>query len=370
MKLNFKTFLIIFLVAILGGSVGAYGILELNKTQNLIPQENNPDESKNIINHVDYIDHQEGIYSTVIEKSIDTVVEITTKAEVQTSDFFGRQTTSDATFLGSGVIISDDGYIVTNNHVINGAVDISILLNDGNSYEANIIGTDAKTDLALLKIDAKNLHFAKLVDSNELILGQEVVAIGNALGKGISCSNGIISAINREVTISNYSMTLIQTDAAVNSGNSGGGLFDLSGNLVGVVNAKSSYTQGSTASVEGIGYAIPSNIVSEIVEQLLNNGYVKDRPALGVKIYTSQFNEYYNVEGLVISEVIEGGAAKKAGVKENDIIKAIDGYVVREFSELSKKLETYKIGDTVTLTIERDGNLIEIKVVLQESSLN
>lgn len=370
MKINFKTFLVVFLVALLGGALGAYGINELNKTQNISPSIETVDkqnkEEESITSVVNYAKNESGIYSTVIDNAIKTVVEITTKAEVTSSDFFGRPMTSDATYLGSGVIISSDGYIVTNNHVVKDGFDISVVLNSGESYEAEIIGTDAKTDLALLKINATNLPFSKLVDSDQLMLGQEVIAIGNALGQGISCSNGIISAINREVTISNYAMTLIQTNAAVNNGNSGGGLFDMSANLVGIVNAKSASQLGS-ASVEGIGYAIPSNIVNEIIMQLKDNGYVKDRPTLGVKIYTSEYNSYYNIEGLVVSEVIKGGAADKAGIKENDIIKAIDGDVVKEFSELSKKLDDYKIGDTVTLTVDRNGKLLELKVALQES---
>ena len=366
MKINFKTIIIIFLVAALGGAAGTYGILELNKINN---QNNNIVETTNeeITTQVSYNDVEKTSYAKVIDKAIKSVVEITTQAEVVQQSFFGSYQT-DATFLGSGVIISSDGYIVTNNHVVENAKNVSVTTNDGNNYEAEIIGTDPKSDLALLKIDAKNLVYSKLVDSDKLVLGQEVIAIGNALGEGTSCSNGIISAINREVTINNYSMDLLQTNAELNSGNSGGGLFDMNANLVGIVNAKTSSTVlDGNASIEGVGFAIPSNKVKSIIEDLKDNGYVKDRPTLGVKIYNAEYNSYYNIDGLVVAEVVKGSSAEKAGIKENDIIKAIDGIVVKEFSELSKLLDNYKVGDLVKLSIERDGRLIEIEVTLQEN---
>lgn len=369
MKLNFKSIIIIFLVAMLGGAAGAYGILELNKANNTAisttTSSNTPTTEQ-----ISY-SNNENDYSKVIDKAIKTVVEITTKAEVQSQSFFGGVTTSEATYLGSGVIISEDGYIVTNNHVVESATNVSVSINEGETYEAKIIGTDTKTDLALIKIEATNLPYSKLVDSDQLVLGQEVIAIGNALGNGTSCSNGIVSAINREVTIKNYSMTLIQTNAELNSGNSGGGLFDMHANLVGIVNAKTSSSYFSNeASIEGVGFAIPANTVKAVVKELSDNGYVKDRPSLGVKIYTSQYNEYYGIQGLVVSETIKGSAAEKAGLKPNDIIKAIDGTIVNEFSELAKILDYYKIGDKVTLSVDRDGKLIEIEVVLQESIKN
>ena len=364
MKLSFKNILIIFLVALLGAACGTYAVMEINKQNSVEIVEEKPKEEIHIAQTV--TTDNKNSYSEVIEKSIKTVVEITTEAEVTSSNFFGMTTTSNATFLGSGVIISDDGYIVTNEHVVQSATDVSVTLNNGEKYEAEIVGYDNKTDLALLKIEAKNLQYVELINSDNLVLGQEVIAIGNALGRGISCSNGIVSAIDREVTINNYTMTLIQTNAELNSGNSGGGLFDMNGNLAGIVNAKtSSNIMSNNASIEGVGFAIPANTVKTIVEELLNNGYVKDRPSLGVKIYTS--NGSYTVDGLIISEVIKGGAAEKAGLKPNDDIKAIDGQVVNEFSELAKMLDSYKIGDVITITVEREGKLMEFEVKLQEN---
>lgn len=368
MKLGFKQIIIIFLVALLGGACGTYGIYEL--TYKTVDTNSSNSNTSSITSEVQYSNTTTGVYEAVIEKAIDSVVEITSQSESQAS-YFGQ--TYSSTSLGSGVIISEDGYIVTNNHVVESATNVSVALNNGDTYDATIIGTDAKTDLALLKIDATGLSYSKLVDSDTLKLGQEVVAIGNSLGKGTSSTNGIISALNREVTINNYTMDLIQTNASVNSGNSGGGLFDLNGNLVGIVNAKissSASSSSSNATVEGMGYAIPSNTVSTIVEQLKNNGYVKDRATLGVKVITdSNYLEYYGVtnSGALVGEVVENGAAQKAGIEAGDLIIAINDTKVSSFSDLSKQLDNYQIGDTITITVSRDNQIKDFEVTLEES---
>ncbi len=368
MKLGFKQIIIIFLVALLGGACGTYGIYEL--TYKTVDTNSSSSNASSITTEVQYSNNEAGVYEKVIAKAIDSVVEITSKSENQTS-FFGQSYSS--TSLGSGVIISEDGYIVTNNHVVESATNVSITLNNGETYDATIVGTDAKTDLALLKIDANDLSYSKLVDSDTLNLGQEVVAIGNSLGKGTSSTNGIISALNREVTINNYTMDLIQTNASVNSGNSGGGLFDLNGNLVGIVNAKissSASSSSSNATVEGMGYAIPSNTVSTIVEQLKNNGYVKDRATLGVKIITdSNYLEYYGVtnSGALVGEVVENSAASKAGIEAGDLIIAINDTKVSSFSDLSKQLDNYQIGDKITITVSRNDQIKDFEVTLEES---
>lgn len=373
MKLSFKNIIIIFLIALLGGACGTYGTLVVNKyTSN--DASNTSENSSSVTTEVLYSNQEEGSYAKAINKAIDTVVQISTKATSSTTNIFGQSTTSDATVLGSGVIISSDGYIVTNNHVVEDASEVSVILNNNETYDATIIGTDTKTDLALIKIEATDLAYSSLVDSDTLELGQEVVAIGNSLGKGTSSTNGIISALNREVTINNYTMTLILTNAEVNSGNSGGGLFDMNGNLVGIVNAKimSQTTSSSSTSVEGMGYAIPSNTVKTIVEELMNNGYVKNRATLGVKVITdNSYLEYYGYEdtkGAVISEVVEGGAAEKAGLKAGDIIIAIDGNTIDSFTDLSKELDNYNVGDTVKVTVNRDSKLKEFNVVLAEAT--
>lgn len=373
MKLNFKTIVIIFLVALLGGASGAYGAININKLVGNSQTTESSNSNTSVTTQVLYGDSQTGTYQKAINNAIDTVVQITSEATSVQTNLFGQSVSGSSTSLGSGVIISSDGYIVTNNHVVSDATNVSVLTNDGTEYEATIIGTDAKTDLALLKIEATNLKFASLVDSDTLSLGQEVVAIGNSLGKGTSCTNGIISALNREVTINNYTMTLILTNAEVNSGNSGGGLFDMNGNLVGIVNAKimSNATSSTTSTtVEGMGYAIPTNTVKTIVDELMNNGYVKDRATIGVKVITdSSYLQYYGVsEGALVSEVVENSAASKAGIEAGDVIIAIDDNKVSSFSDLSKYLDNYKVGDTVTITVTRDNHLKDFKVTLEEST--
>ena len=373
MKLNFKTIVIIFLVALLGGAGGAYGAININKLAGNGQATEASTSNSSVTTQVLYSDSQAGTYQNAINNAIDTVVQITSEATSVQTNLFGQSVSGSSTSLGSGVIISSDGYIVTNNHVVSDATNVSVQTNDGTEYEATIIGTDAKTDLALLKIDATNLKYASLVDSDTLSLGQEVVAIGNSLGKGTSCTNGIISALNREVTINNYTMTLILTNAEVNSGNSGGGLFDMNGNLVGIVNAKimSNATSSTTSTtVEGMGYAIPTNTVKTIVDELMNNGYVKDRATIGVKVITdSSYLQYYNVsEGALVSEVVEDSAASKAGIEAGDIIIAIDNNKVSSFTDLSKYLDNYKVGDTVTITVTRDNHLMDFQVTLEEST--
>lgn len=366
MKMNFKSILIIFLVALLGGAVGTYGVIEINKSQEKENVQTVTNQTS-VVEQVLYTNDHTGTYIEAIDKAVNTVVEITTQAEVTSNGFFGPST-SNVTSLGSGVIISADGYIATNNHVVQDATSVNVKLQNGESYEATVVGSDPKTDLALIKIDANNLQFASLVDSNTIKVGQEVIAIGNGLGEGTTSSNGIISALNREVTIKNYTMTLILTNAEINSGNSGGGLFDLNGNLIGIVNAKTSNSGLASASIEGIGYAIPANTVKTITDEILQNGYVKDRATLGVKIYDSSYNYYYNIDGLVISEVVEGSAAEKAGLQAGDIIKSMDGVELSEFSQLARLLDDYNIGDKVNLTIERRGERIQVTCILQDAS--
>ena len=369
MKISFKNILIIFLVALLGGACGTYGVITINNSNNKTV-ESDTSSSNTVTEQVLYSNTQSSSYEKAINKAIDTVVQITTTSTTTTQDYFGQSYSGTSTALGSGVIISSDGYIVTNNHVVSDAENISVELNSGDTYEATIVGTDSKTDLALIKIEATGLSYSSLVDSDTLSLGQEVVAIGNSLGKGTSCTNGIISALNREVTINNYTMTLILTNAEINSGNSGGGLFDMNGNLVGIVNAKisSSSQSSTTATVEGMGYAIPSNTVTKIVNELKNNGYVSDRATLGVKVITdSSYLQYYGVtDGALVGEVVEGGPAEKAGIEAYDVIIAIDNNKVSSFSDLSKYLDDYNIGDTVTITVTRDKQLKEFKVTLGE----
>ncbi len=365
MKLNFKTLIIIFLVGLLGSSVGTFGVMSyFNRNVNGIAGGSNV-----VLNEVEYTSYEKSDYTKVIEKAYDTVVEITctVRSNNNSSFFFFGGGSSTSTSAGSGVILSEDGYIVTNAHVIENIVDedsIEIKLYDGEIVKGKLIGYDTRTDLAVLKIDKNGLPYASLLDSTQLVLGQDVFAIGNPLGLGKSVSDGIISALEKEIYVNNVYLTVIQTNAAVNAGNSGGGLFDNNGNLVGIVNAKRPST--FTTSVEGMGYAIPSNTVLRIVDDLVEYGYVKDRAALGVKVYTT--SSYYSLKGVVVSEVIEGGSAQKAGIEANDIITAIDDQQVNTYADLSKILDSKEIGEVVSVTLLRNDEELKYNVTLQASS--
>ncbi|MBE6108755.1 MAG: PDZ domain-containing protein [Erysipelotrichaceae bacterium] len=295
----------------------------------------------------------------------ESVVEITTES-VMTNSFFSNYVTTGA---GSGVIFTNDGYIVTNNHVIDNSNAIEVTLKNGESYPAELIATDSKTDLAVIKIKASNLIPAILGDSDALIVGEDAIAIGNPLGElGGTVTNGIISALDREVTVDGKKMNLLQTNAAVNPGNSGGGLFNRNGELIGIVSAKSSGTD-----IEGIGFAIPVNDVKEVVVQLIENGYVSGRPALGVSVIdvnSIQLAMQYGVRqyGVYIAEVIEGSAAEKAGLQSGDMFIAMDDLVIESFEDLSAALDSHSVGDAVTFQIKRDGRMIEVDVTLQENT--
>ncbi len=294
-----------------------------------------------------------------------SVVEITTEY-VATNSFFSNYVTTGA---GSGVIFTNDGYIVTNNHVIEDSNAIEVTLHDGVSYPAELVATDSKTDLAVIKIEASNLTPAVLGNSDALVVGEDAIAIGNPLGElGGTVTNGIISALDREVTVEGQKMNLLQTNAAINPGNSGGGLFNSKGELIGIVSAKSSGTD-----IEGLGFAIPVNDVKEVVVELIENGYVSGRPALGVSVLdvnSIQMAMQYGVTqyGVYILEVLEGSAAEKAGLKSGDMFIAMNNQIIETYDDLSSALDSQSVGDTVTFQIKRDGRIQEVEVTLQENT--
>ena len=297
-------------------------------------------------------------FATVANAVKDSVVEISTEMAMGNS-FFQQFVQSGA---GSGVIISKDGYIITNNHVIEGATKITVRLTSGTECEAKLIGTDDQADIAVLKIEAADLTFAVIGSSKDLVVGEEVLAIGNPLGElGGSVTNGIISALDREMTIDGQTMRLLQTNAAINPGNSGGGLFNMDGELIAIVNAKS-----SGLGIEGLGFAIPIDYAYSIATELLTNGYVSGRPAMGISyIEISTYWELlsYGVPNYGIY-VYDGG---ETGLKNGDRIVSIGEHEIQYSSSLKKALQSYKVGDTVEVTVARDGRFTKINVTLIES---
>ncbi len=278
---------------------------------------------------------------TVVEKTVDCVVEIKTEQVVYGS-IFGQSVSQGA---GSGVIVTKDGFIVTNNHVIDGAEKITVRLRSGETYDAIIWGVNTKNDLAVIKIEAQDLPTATFGNSDNLKVGQTVIAIGNPLGElGGSVTSGIVSALAREIKIDNKMMTLIQTDAPVNPGNSGGALFNMAGELIGVVNAKS-----SGSDVEGIGFAIPSNTAYGIVQDIIANKSSTDKAYLGVEIGQTRQGYVY------ITNVMDGYDAQKAGLKVNDIIFTVDGNMISSPNTLSTLIASYCVGDSAEVVIYRDG---------------
>ena len=299
----------------------------------------------------------------VAETASKTVVEIQTENTVTSYGLFGGTYTSTA--AGSGVIITGDGYIITNNHVVEGSRKITVKTYNGTEYEAELIGTDAKSDIAVIKIDADGLDAAVIGDSDTLRVGDTAIVIGNPLGTlGGTVTNGIISATNRDMVINNQSMNLIQTNAAINSGNSGGGLFDAEGKLIGIVNAKDSGMTSSGTVIEGLGFAIPINTAYEVAQELIDNGYVTTRPTIGIGLSTldSDYGDYK--AGLYITQVYEGSGAEKAGLKEYDRIAAVDGTEINTYTELSKILADKHVGDEIEMDIEREGEFITVTVEL------
>lgn len=300
----------------------------------------------------------------VASLAADSVVEITTESVA--NDMFMRQYVTEG--AGSGVIISTDGYIATNNHVIEGASKITVRLTDGKEYEAKLIGTDAQTDVAVIKIEGVTLQPVTLGDSDTIGVGDAAIAIGNPLGElGGTVTNGIISALDRQIVLENQTMTLLQTNAAINPGNSGGGLFNDQGQLIGLVVAKS-----SGSNVEGLGFAIPVNVVKEVVDSIINVGYVQGRPVLGVSVVSvdsAQLAYQYGVNqlGVYVAGLTEGTKAESSGLKVGDCLIAVDDTQISSTSDLTKILQSHQVGDKVNVMVSRDGKMLTVEVELSES---
>ena len=300
-----------------------------------------------------------------------SVVVITTEQVVysQWSWYGQNQVESGA---GSGVIISSDGYILTCAHVVDGASNITVTIND-KDYTATLVGEDTTSDIAVIKIDANGLTPATVGDSDSLKVGQNVMAVGNPLGElGGTVTGGMISALNRSVTIqgtnSTNTMSLIQMDASVSPGNSGGGLFNMNGELVGIVNAKS-----SSSDAEGLGFAIPINDAIKVAQELLENGYVTGRPYLGITylaVTDAQTAQQLGVNayGVYIVDVTKGGPADQAGLKAGDRIVSVDGSEIAAKDDLGTLMQKHAAGDTLAITVARDGQMQTVNVTLGEKT--
>lgn len=342
----------------IGGFSGTYLASSLNKSNGntvLYQSVEKTDSEGNSVTNMSVKD--------VVANTSNSVVEITTESAA-TDSFLQQMVTTGA---GSGVIISKDGYIVTNHHVVEGATKVTVRTKDGTEYDAKIIGSDSKSDLAVIKIEASDLQAAIMGTSADLSVGDEAIAIGNPLGElGGTVTQGIISALDREINIDGQTMTLLQTDTAINKGNSGGGLFNNNGELIGIVNAKS-----SGSSVEGLGFAIPIDTAKPVITSLIENGYVTGRPQLGVSMVnisddTSAFQAGVNELGVYIAKVNDGSAAQEAGLQVRDRVIKVDGEEITTSSQISKIVSSKQVGDTIQLVIERDGKQQTITATLKE----
>ena len=311
-----------------------------------------------------------GMNTAQVAKTVSpSVVVITTEQVVYSQwSWYGQSQVESG--AGSGVIISSDGYILTCAHVVSGASNITVSIGD-KDYPATLVGEDTTSDIAVVKVDATGLTPATVGNSDNLKVGESVMAVGNPLGElGGTVTSGIVSALNRSVSIQGSSsvntMSLIQMDASVSPGNSGGGLFNMNGELVGIVNAKS-----SDSDAEGLGFAIPVNDAVKVAQELLENGYVTGRPYLGISYFAVTDAQTaaqlgVNAYGVYIVEVVKGGPADKAGLQAGDRIVSVDGSEVATQSDLGTLMQNHKAGDTIEITVARGGQMQTVNVTLGE----
>lgn len=303
------------------------------------------------------------IYATYVGSTVGITTEITS------TNIFGQQVQNAAS--GSGFVITEDGYIVTNYHVIEGASNILVSFMDGKSYDATLVGGDQENDLAVLKIDATGLTPVVIGSSDSLVVGDQVFAIGNPLGElTYSLTGGYVSALNRNVTMSDgRRMNYIQTDTAINSGNSGGALFNVYGQVVGIVSAKlSSSGSGSSASVEGLGFAIPMDDVNSMITDLIEHGYITGKPYMGIVggSVSGEAQRFGTPAGAYVMGIAAGSSAEKAGLQKGDIITKIDDTTVTSMDDLQNANKSYKAGDTASLEVSRSGQTLTLSITFDE----
>ena len=296
---------------------------------------------------------------------VDTAA-VNTEKELTTAEIYAK-------YVSSGFVITEDGYILTNYHVIDGANSIKVTFSDGKEYTATYVGGEEANDIAVIKVEATGLTPVVIGSSSDMLVGEQVTTIGNPLGElTFSETTGIISALDRTITMSDGNkMNMIQTDCAINSGNSGGPLFNSHGEVIGIVSAKySSSASSSSASVEGLGFAIPMDDVADMVSELVTNGYVTGKPLMGISVgdVAEDVQAYGVPAGAAVKVVTPGLCGEKAGLQEGDIITKINDTEVASGNDLITAKDNYKPGDTVNLTVYRDGKTITVKLTLEEST--
>lgn len=303
----------------------------------------------------------------IYAKYVSSCVGIT--VDIVSTNIFGQTVTGAA--AGSGFVITEDGYILTNYHVIDGANSIKVTFSDGKEYTATYVGGEEANDIAVIKVEATGLTPVVIGSSSDMLVGEQVTTIGNPLGElTFSETTGIISALDRTITMSDGNkMNMIQTDCAINSGNSGGALFNLYGEVIGITNAKYSGSSGSGASIDNIGFAIPINSVRSIVDSIIEKGYVA-KPYIGVMVadVSDEAKNYGTPAGAAVASVTEGGPADKAGLQTNDIITAVDGKEISGKSDLSSIIADHAAGDKLTLSVYRQGQTLTLTVEIGEQT--
>ena len=370
-RLGLKIASLALVCALLGGLVGGGTAYLVSNSSNSDTTEVNVSNRKPTEIQLKTVDGKNPMsMSEVYASNVNSVVSINITA---TSDpnFFGQ--TTQTAGAGSGFILTPDGYIVTNYHVVGDADTVKVTLYNGDSYDAQYIGGDEDYDIAVIKIEATDLPNVTLGNSDSLNVGDHVLAIGNPLGElGGTVTSGIVSALNRSVSIQSSSsvntMSLIQMDASVSPGNSGGGLFNMNGELIGIVNAKS-----SSSDAEGLGFAIPINDAIKVAQDLLENGYVTGRPYMGITYLAVTDAQTaaqlgVNAYGIYVVDVVSGGPADKAGLKAGDRIVSIDNTEVAQKTDLGTLMQEHSAGDTLSITVARDGQMQTVSLTLGEKN--
>jgi len=369
-KSGLKMVALCLVCALLGGIVGAAGITAAGGMTALFPEKTTIYESDRVPTVVEVTQvtgRNQMSVSEVYAANLASVVGVNGNV---TTNYWGQTVRNPV--AGSGFVITADGYILTNYHVIDGVDDLKVSFSDGTSYDAVLVGGEEDNDIAVLKIDATGLTPVVVGNSEAMQVGEQVVAIGNPLGElTFTLTAGYVSALDRNISMSDGTIiNVMQTDAAINSGNSGGPLFNTYGECIGIVNAKYSNNGSSSASIEGIGFAIPIHDVIDMVADIMEHGYVTGKPFLGIQVGTvdSVALQYGVPAGASLQTITPGFAADKAGLKVGDILTAVNDTQLTSGNDLISALEDYKAGDTITVTVYRNGETFTAQVTLDEKS--